>query len=134
MVSFNNYLSRKQPTFCPMTNYSSNDDNKIAGIVSYFFILGWLIAYFALYQNKKTYLAGYQLRQTLLFHLISMVIYYAAGIIFFSLGASLGSILFWVVRTGLLIIWIIGFIGALQAERKPMPLIGEKAQSLFSGI
>ena len=117
-----------------MTNYSSNDDNKIAGIVSYFFILGWLISYFALYQNKKTYQASYQLRQTLLFHLVSIVIYYAAGAIFFSFGASLGSILFWIVRTGLLIIWIIGFIGALQAEQKPMPLIGERAQSLFSGI
>src|SRR5947209_2101612 len=101
-----------------MTNYSSNDDNKIAGIVSYFFILGWLISYFALYQNKKTYLASYQLRQTLLFHLVSIVIYYGAGIILFSLGASLGSILFWIVRTALLIIWIIGFIGALQGERK----------------
>jgi uncharacterized membrane protein len=117
-----------------MDNFSSQDDNKIAGIVSYFTIIGWLIAYFALYQNKKTSLASYQLRQTLLFHLVSMVVSYAAGLILFSVGFSFGSTILWVVRLALFIIWVIGFIGALQAEKKPMPLIGDQAQSIFSGI
>lgn len=117
-----------------MDNFSSQDDNKIAGIVSYFTIVGWLIAYFALYQNKKTLLASYQLRQTLMFHLISIVVSYAAGVILFSVGVSFGVTILWVVRLALFIMWILGLLGALQAERKPIPLIGEPAQSIFSGI
>jgi uncharacterized membrane protein len=46
----------------------------------------------------------------------------------------LGYALYWVVKVGLLILWIIGFIGAINGEQKPIPLIGEKAQSIFSGI
>ncbi|WP_262713497.1 hypothetical protein [Mucilaginibacter ginsenosidivorax] len=41
-----------------MSNYSSSDDGKLAGIISYFTIIGWLIAYFALYQKNKTYQAA----------------------------------------------------------------------------
>ncbi|MGF7040780.1 hypothetical protein [Mucilaginibacter lappiensis] len=121
-----------------MNDIPSKDDGKTAGIVSYFFILGWLIAYFAMYKDNKTALSTYQLRQTLLFHLASIVIYYAVGAIFaatlFSGGFSLGYALYWVVKVGLLILWIIGFIGAINGEQKPIPLIGEKAQSIFSGI
>jgi uncharacterized membrane protein len=121
-----------------MNNYSSADDGKTASIISYFFILGWLIAYFGIYVNNKTALASYQLRQTLLFHLVAMVIYYAigalAGAIFFTSGIFIGVALIWIVRTALIILWIIGFIGAVNGERKPIPFIGERAQSIFSGI
>ena len=43
------------------------DAGKVAGILSYFTIIGWLVAYFGLHQNKKTTIGSYQLRQTLLF-------------------------------------------------------------------
>ncbi|MDN5284844.1 MAG: hypothetical protein JWR38_1118 [Mucilaginibacter sp.] len=121
-----------------MSDISSNDNGKTAGIVSYFTIIGWLIAYFALYKDNKTALAAYQLRQTLLYHIVSTVIYYAAGAllgaIFLSWSISLYSILIWVINVGLIVIWVIGLIGAINGEQKPIPLIGEKAQSVFSGI
>ena len=65
---------------------SSSDDNdgKAAGIVSYFFIIGWLIAYFALHHSKRG-LGSYQLRQTLLFHIISTLVVAALDVIFFYL-------------------------------------------------
>lgn len=38
-----------------MENYKpTTDDGKTAGIISYFTLIGWLIAYFALYTNNKT--------------------------------------------------------------------------------
>ena len=117
-----------------MNDFSSKDDGKLAGIISYFTIVGWLIAYFALYQNNKTALASYQIRQTLLFHLVSMIVSYAAGALLFAPGASFGLTILWLVRVALFIIWVIGFIGAIGGQRKPMPLIGEPAQSVFSGI
>ncbi len=112
----------------------SKDDGKLAGIVSYFTIVGWLIAYFAFYQNNKTSLASYQLRQTLLFHIVSAIIYYAVREVFLFSDFPLGGTILGVIKVGLFVIWLVGLIGVLQGERKPIPLIGERAQSIFSGI
>lgn len=122
-----------------MENYKpTTDDGKTAGIISYLTLIGWLIAYFALYANNKTPLAAYQLRQTLLFHLASILVSWVAGFIigmaFITSGVFIGVSIIWIIRLGFFIIWIIGFIGAINGERKPMPLIGEPAQNMFSGI
>jgi hypothetical protein len=114
------------------------DAGKVAGIISYFTIIGWLIAYFGFYQNKKTSLSSYQLRQTLLLHIVYMVV-------IFGLPFLLGS--FWTLTgifslayfTRLLVfaffvLWIIGLIGAINSEHKPIPLLGERAQILFSNL
>ena len=71
-----------------MNEFPPKDDGKTAGIVSYFTIVGWLIAYFAMYKDNKTELASYQLRQTLLYHIASIIIYYAAAAIFAGVEAS----------------------------------------------
>ena len=116
---------------------SDYDDGKAAGIVSYFFIIGWIIAYFALHHNK-TGLGSYQLRQTLLFHIISTVIVVALDILFFYLLFSpdywVASALNWLTRTTIIVVWVFGFLSAINGEKKPMPLIGKKAQTMFSGI
>ena len=39
-----------------------------------------------------------------------------------------------VVGVGLLILWIIGFIGAIQGEEKRVPLLGVQFQDWFKGI
>ena len=116
---------------------SEDEDGKAAGIVSYFFIIGWLIAYFALH-HSKTGLGSYQLRQTLLFHIISTLVVAALDVIFFYLLFTpdywAASALNWLARTSIIALWIFGFLGAINGEKKPMPLIGKKAQSMFSGI
>jgi uncharacterized membrane protein len=122
-----------------MENYKpTTDDGKTAGIISYFTLIGWLIAYFALYTNNKTPLAAYQLRQTLLFHLASILVSWVAGFIigmaFITSGVFIGASIIWIIRLGFLVIWLIGLIGAINGEKKPMPLIGEPAQNMFSGI
>ena len=123
-------------------NFSTGDNGKTAGIISYLTIIGWLIAYFAMHKDKKTDLGSYQLRQTLLFHIVSLVTYWVLGMIFtaifFSSGLATGwfSIvaLDWILKIGFFILWLIGFLGAINGEKKPIPLIGEKAQSVFSTI
>jgi uncharacterized membrane protein len=40
----------------------------------------------------------------------------------------------WIIRIIFIILWLIGFIGAVNGEKKPIPIIGEKAQTLFKGI
>jgi uncharacterized membrane protein len=121
-----------------MEPFVNEDNGKIAGIVSYFSIIGWLIAYFALYQNNKTSLASYQLRQTVLFHLVSMVVKFVVatilGLVWLSTGAFSVYSLMDILYIALLIIWLIGLIGAINGEKKPIPLIGDTAQRTFSSI
>ncbi len=114
------------------------DNGKTAGIISYFTIVGWLIAYFGFHQNNKTSLGSYQLRQTLLFHLVVMIIHFGLGIVLGGLWLATGIFsLYYLTRLidlVFFIIWIIGFIGAVQGEKKPIPLLGDWAQSMFSTI
>ena len=116
----------------------TNDNGKIAGIVSYFSIIGWLIAYFAFHQNNKTSLGSYQLRQTLLFHICYMVVRWGLAIVLGSLWLATGFLslytFLWVINLAFFILWIIGFIGAVQGEKKEIPLLGDKAQTMFPSI
>ncbi|HVW12660.1 MAG TPA: hypothetical protein VHB54_02490 [Mucilaginibacter sp.] len=126
----------------PENNISTTADNgKNVAIVSYLSIIGWLIAYFAMHNDKKTELGSYHLRQTLLFYIFSFGVYIVWSVIvtalIFSLSLGLASIallLNWVIYIGLFVLWIIGFIGAINGEKKPIPLIGDKAQTMFKGI
>ena len=124
----------------PQNNLTTDDNGKTAGIISYLSIIGWLIAYFAFHANKKTELGSYQLRQTLLLHIAHIAFYFIWNTIIVSLLfasvtlAALVSTVTWVFGLGFFVLWIIGFIGAINGEKKPIPLLGDKAQTLFAGI
>ncbi|MBV8390194.1 MAG: DUF4870 domain-containing protein [Mucilaginibacter sp.] len=126
----------------PNNNISTADNGKNVGIVSYITIIGWLIAYFGMHQNNKTELGSYQLRQTLLLHIASFLVSWILGMIFaaifFSSGFDSGwfSIvgINWIIRLIFVVLWLIGFIGAINGEKKPIPFIGKWAQTLFKGI
>lgn len=108
------------------------DSGKATAIVSYITIIGWLIAYFVLHKKSPTALGSYHLRQTLLFHLISIAISGIVGPVLFPAGnvVHLGSIINFL----LFLLWLIGFIAAVQGRKKPIPLIGKPAQSMFSTL
>jgi uncharacterized membrane protein len=108
------------------------DNGKTTAIVSYITIIGWLIAYFAMHQPKKTSLGSYHLRQTLLLFIIAIVYQIAITIIVMAVP-SIGTILS-LVGLVFLVLWIMGLIAAINGQEKPMPLIGEKAQEIFKGI
>ena len=122
----------------PNNNISTSDDGKTVSIVSYLTVIGWLIAYFAKHNDKKTELGSYHLRQTLLLYIIGIGIYIIWSVVFvsllFSTGFTLALTLNWVIRVGLFVLWIIGFIGAVNGEKKPIPIIGDMAQNMFKGI
>lgn len=121
-----------------MENNITRENGKTAAIISYFTIIGWLIAYFALHKNQKTALASFHLRQTLLFAIVSLIVGWGVGFILgiLILSTGIGALLyimyaFYLVLT---IIWVIGLIGAIKGQQKPMPIIGEKAQTMFASI
>jgi uncharacterized membrane protein len=122
----------------PINNPVSQDTGKTAGIISYFTIVGWLIAYFGFHQSNKTSLGSYQLRQTLLLHIVFMVVRYGLAFILGTLWLSSGVFslyyLLWIVQIVFFVLWIIGFLGAINGEQKPIPFFGAWAQTMFAGI
>lgn len=114
------------------------DSGKNAAIVSYFWFIGWLIAYFAMYKDNKTELSRYHLKQTLLFHLVSTVLSWGLSLflipLLFTTGFELGYYALRIIQVGLFVLWLIGLIGAAQGQKKAIPLIGDRAQTMFPSI
>jgi uncharacterized membrane protein len=115
-----------------MDAQNNADNGKTTAIVSYITLIGWLIAYFAMHQPKKTSLGSFHLRQTLLFFICAIV--YQIVVIIITMVVPLMGLVFLIGWLGFLVLWIMGFIAAINGEEKPMPLIGAKAQELFKGI
>lgn len=119
-------------------NITTTDNGKTAAIISYFTIIGWLIAYFAMHKDNKTELGSYQLRQTLLLNIAAIVLGWGLGFVLGILIVSTGIFaliyISYVLQLAIFVIWIVGLIGAINGEKKPMPLIGEKAQTMFPSI
>jgi len=115
-------------------NITPSDNGKSAAIVSYITIIGWLISYFAMYKESKTALASYHLRQSLLLHLGIIVINIALSIIIMIIPTMILAYLSWLFYIGYIIFIILGAISANNNEKKPLPFIGEKAQTMFPSI
>jgi len=107
-------MEQQQPT-------SSNA--QLIAIVSYLTLVGWIIA-FILYQNDKSELAIFHLRQAL-----GIVIIGAIGWVVFWI-----PILGWLAAIFLFVLWIMGLISAAQGEMKPVPLLGKFFQDIFKSI
>ncbi len=119
-------------------NAATESEGKTVGIISYMTIIGWLVAYFAMHKDKKTEIGSYQLRQTLLLHIVYIILGWGGNIVFGALAFSTGifaiAYLSWIIFLAMFIFWIIGLIGAINGEKKPIPLIGDKAQTMFPNI
>ncbi|MFD0941874.1 hypothetical protein [Pedobacter boryungensis] len=117
---------------------TTTDSGKTAAIISYFSIIGWLIAYFAFHKDKKTELGSFQLRQTLLYAILSTILYmllsFVLTIIIIATGILSLIYLAYVLYVVLIVVWLIGLIGAIKGVKTPMPIIGQKAQTMFSSI
>jgi len=112
----------------------NTDDGKTVAIISYLSIIGWIIA-FVMHGSNKTTLGAYHLRQTIALFVISLCTWIVQVLLVFIpyIGWTLDILLIFV-YIGLFVLWIIGFVAALNGQEKPMPLIGKKAQQWFEGI
>ena len=114
--------------------FKTVDSGKNAAVVSYIFLIGWLISYFAMYKDNKTALSSYHLRQSLLLHLGMIVLNIAVTILIMIVPTAIFGYLSYVVYIAYIILIIIGAISANNGEQKPLPLIGDKAQTMFPSI
>jgi uncharacterized membrane protein len=108
-----------------MENQTVNE-GKTAAIISYITIFGTIIAYFMNTSSKNSF-ASFHIRQMIGIFLLSMINKY---IIYDFLGSTIGFVVFAII----VVLWFIGFIGAIKGEKKLVPVIGEQFQNWFKGI
>ena len=101
------------------------EEGKTTAIISYITLIGTVIA-FIMNNSKKNTFAQFHIRQMIGLGLIALINQYVIGK-FIPMAAM-------VIGVGLLILWIIGFIGAIQGEEKKVPLLGDQFQEWFKNI
>lgn len=114
----------------------AQDPGKTVAILSYITLIGLIIAFVMNGDQKnKSELGAFHLRQALGIYLtgFSMMI---ASLIFLMIPfiGWLISILIYISYIGIFIFWILGLIGAVNENRKPVPVLGDLYQNLFKGI
>ncbi|WP_130735095.1 DUF4870 domain-containing protein [Flavobacterium sp. J27] len=106
---------------------NSIEKGKNAAIVSYITIIGSVIAIFMNQEDNKSEFASFHIRQAL-----------GIFLTFFLLGYPIGYFNSWMVTSAfwlfIFILWIYGFLGALNGEKKLVPLVGEFYQKLFKNL
>lgn len=113
---------------------TSGMDGKTISIISYFSLVGWIIA-FVLYNNNKSKLAGFHIRQSLGLMIAAIVLYIVMFIfLFIPVLGWIISILIWICMVGIFVLWIIGLIAAINGQEKPVPILGPIAQNMLKGI
>lgn len=106
-------------------------DEKTTGIVSYLTWIGLLVV--LIVRKEKTEYTSFHIRQSLGIMITSFI----AGIIVYALSAALGTIgglIGWLLYLAVFVMWIIGFIGAVQEQKKLVPFLGDKFQEWFKSI
>ena len=118
--------------------FGIEDGGRTAGMVSYFFVIGWSIGYFGFHQPNKNSLSAFHLRQTLFLYLTFLVTWFGLSFLpasAFQPGGMLSINLIRFVITGIFLsLWAVGLSAASNAEEKPIPVLGHVAQSVFSFI
>jgi uncharacterized membrane protein len=115
-------------TVPPASLTPSTTDDKTAAIVSYLTLVGFIVAVI-LHSSKKTHLGAYHLRQSLGLMLTAIAVWVAAMMfVFVPFVGWLINLAAWVAVFAL---WVIGLIGAINGQMKPVPVLGEYYQKWF---
>ena len=110
---------------------ASGIDGKTIAIISYFTWIGWIIA-LVLHSSNKSQIGAFHLRQTLALMILGILAYIVQIILVFV--PIIGWAIICLIWIGLLVLWILGLVAAINGQEKPMPVIGPMAQNIFSGI
>lgn len=108
----------------------TSDDGKTVGIIAYLTLIGWIIA-LVMHSSNKTEFGAYHIRQMLGIALVGFALYVIGVVITIAIG---NGIIAWIFQIAIVVFWLLGFIGAVQGEKKPVPLLGEQFQQWFKGI
>lgn len=110
----------------------SPDNPRTTAATAYITFIGWIVAYFLLYPGSKTGLSAFHLRQTLLIHIFSFVLktvysFNVPPVPAIDIAVVVLSII-------LFLLWLLGFVDAMNGRERSLPLIGRMARRLFRRI
>lgn len=116
--------------------FGIEDNGKTAGLLSYFFVLGWFMAFFAFHQYERNRLSSFHLRQTLMLYLAYLATRFGAPFVLAAFGfniAAFSSAYFLIPLNALFVgLWVKGLLGAMQGKETLIPIFGEPGQWLFA--
>ena len=107
-----------------MENTTVNE-GKTAAIISYLWLPGLIIA-FIMNSSKKNSFTSFHIRQMIGLLLLSFIA--------IMVGKYINNFAGWAIDIFGFVLWVLGFIGAIQGEEKSVPLLGDQFQSWFKGI
>ena len=103
------------------------DKSKNIAIIAYLTLIGAVVAIFMNQDENRSEFASFHIRQTL-----------GLFLSFFLLGYFVGYFDSWTVSAAFyifyFILWIYGFTGALQGQKRLLPLVGAFFQSTFKSL
>ncbi|WP_166382958.1 MULTISPECIES: hypothetical protein [unclassified Polaribacter] len=108
-----------------MQNQTANEGKTMA-IISHFWIIGLIIAFFMNNSTKNSF-ANFYIRQMIGLNLIQFL---NGWIVYKYLGGTAGVI----VSAILLVLWVISLMGAVKGEEKIIPVVGDQFQEWFKNI
>ena len=110
---------------------SGGTSGKTIAIISYITLIGLIIA-FIMNKDKKDELASFHIRQMVGLSLLSIAISILGWILgnFSSMLSMLSSIL----SLGVLVLWVLGFIKAINGEKGAVPMVGGMFQDWFKSL
>jgi uncharacterized membrane protein len=107
----------------------SAGEDRTAAVLCYITIIGFVVA-IILHSNRKTQLGSFHLRQALGLLLSGFAFGIAAIVLtFIPFIGWLAVMVGWI---SLLVLVIIGLLGAINGQQKPVPVLGEKYQQWFA--
>lgn len=102
-------------------------ENRNAAIVAYFTIIGTVIAIFMNNDENKNEYASFHIRQAL-----------GIFVSFFLLGYFVGYANSWMATSAFyifyFILWVFGFLGAIEGKKRAIPIVGHFFQSIFKNL
>lgn len=108
----------------------TTDNGKTIGIIAYLTLIGWIIA-MVMHNGNKTELGAFHIRQMLGIVIVGFVLYLLNLVLAFTVGSSIIS---WIIQLAMFVYWLLGFLGAVQGEKKLVPVLGEQFQQWFKGV
>jgi len=109
----------------PTTELVAEDKN--IAIIAYITVIGLIIA-FIMNNDKKAVFPTYHIKQSLGIALTGLALF-VVGMI-----PVLGWIVSFLGSLGLLYLWVMGLINAINEKQKPVPWLGEKYEEWFKNL
>ncbi len=101
-------------------------NGKTKAIVAHIFWIGWIISLIVNMKDKDE-IASFYIRQLLGIYLFSLAATILASILNIGIIGTLGGII-------ALVFWILSLIGAIQEEKKEVPVVGSYFQDWFKSL